>query len=252
MKVEYKKEYKINYTEVDQNLKLGLVEAMTLPQNMVTEYFESFKSDNIILKEQNNAIWVVSKAKIHFYQYPNWRDIIYGRSYTTKVKPIRVEMETTFKNKEGENLFAVKQESCAIDLKTRKIRKVETVNYPLDMETEENVIQEPYLKLSETFSDNDFVYEQKVFSTDVDYSRHTNNVVYVKYIANVLSCEFLDNNQITDFEIHYINESKEGQILKVYKKEKENSMEFLIKEKEREIIRASLDYKKIKDCISGR
>lgn len=62
------------------------------------------------------------------------------------------------------------------------------------------------------------MYEQKVFSADIDYSRHTNNAVYVKYIANTLSCEFLDKNKITDFEIHYINESKEGQNLRVYKK----------------------------------
>lgn len=46
---------------------------------MVTEYFESFKSDNIILKNQNNAIWVVSKTKVHINKYPTWRDIIYGR-----------------------------------------------------------------------------------------------------------------------------------------------------------------------------
>lgn len=242
MKVEYKKEYKVSYTEVNQNLKLGLVEAMTLPQNMVTEYFECFKSDNIVLKNQNNAVWVVSKAKLHFNKYPNWRDVIYGRSYTTKVKPIRVEMETTFKNEEGEILFSAKQESCAIDLETRKIRKVETVNYPSDMETEENIIQEAYSKLNESFSEDNLIYEQKVFSTDIDYSRHTNNVMYVRYIANTLSCEFLDKNKITDFEIHYINESKEGQILKIYKIEKNGLIEFLIKEGEREIIRASLSY----------
>ncbi len=244
VKREYRKEYKISYTEVDQNLKLGLVEAMTLPQDMVTEYFETIKSDNIILKNENNAIWVVAKAKLHFNQYPNWRDLIYGRSYTTKVKPIRVEIETTFKNENEETIFSVKQESCAIDLDTRRIRKVETVNYPVDMEIEENVIQDSYSKLNETFSEDDFVYEQKVYVTDIDYSRHTNNVVYVRYIVNTLSCEFLDNNQITDFEIHYINESREGEILRIYKKEKESSMEFLIKEGEREIIRASLDYSK--------
>lgn len=83
IKLEYKKDYKISYTEVDQNLKLGLVEAITFPQNMVTEYFESFKSDNIVLKNKNNAIWVVSKTKVHFNKYPNWRDVIYGRTYTT-------------------------------------------------------------------------------------------------------------------------------------------------------------------------
>lgn len=242
MKIEYEREYQVNYTEVDQNLKLALVDSITLQQNMGTEYFESFKSDNVILRNQNNAAWVVSKTKVHFNKYPTWKDIIYARSYTTKVKPIRVEMETTFKNKDGEEYFCAKQEMCPIDLETRKIRKINTVNYPPDMETEENIIDEPFLKLTADFSEDDLVYKQKVFLTDIDYSRHTNNVSYVKFIINTLSSEFIDRYQITDFEIHYINESKEGQILRIYKKEKENSIEFLIKEGEKEIVRANLIY----------
>lgn len=66
MKIEYEREYQVNYTEVDQNLKLALVDSITLQQNMGTEYFESFKSDNVILRNQNNAAWVVSKTKVHF------------------------------------------------------------------------------------------------------------------------------------------------------------------------------------------
>ena len=154
-------------------------------------------------------------------------------------------MESTFKNNQEEILFVVKQESCAIDLKSRKIRKINTVDYPENMETEGSVLQEPYLILKENFSEKDYIYQQKIFSSDIDYSNHTNNVSYVKYVVNTLPCQFFEENQITDFEIHYINESKEGQILKIYKKEKNNSMEFLIKEKDREIIRASLKYIKI-------
>lgn len=242
MKIEYKRKYKVNYTEVDQNLKLALVDAITLQQNMGTEYFESFKSDNVVLRNKNNAAWVVSKTKVHFNKYPNWGDIIDAISYTTKVKSIRVEMETVFKDKNEENLFCTKQEMCPIDLKTRKIRKITTVNYPLDMKIEENVIHEPFLKLSDNFSEDDLVYKQRVFLTDIDYSRHTNNVAYVKFVVNTLSSEFIDKYQITDFEIHYINESREGEELKVYKKEKDYSIKFLIKEGEKEIIRASLNY----------
>ena len=47
-------------------------------------------------------------------------------------------------------------------------------------------------------------------------------------------------NKITDFEIHYINESKEGQNLRVYKKVKSNVIDFLIMKKEREIVKAKL------------
>lgn len=46
------------------------------------------------------------------------------------------------------------------------ICKVDKVNYPANMETEENEIYEPFLKLTDNFSKNDLVYKQKVFLTD--------------------------------------------------------------------------------------
>ena len=152
-------------------------------------------------------------------------------------------METVFENEKNEYLFSVKQEICPIDIDTRKIRKINTIEYPKDMEIKEAFDSEPYYRLVDEFTEAEFVYEQKIYSSDIDFSKHTNNAVYVRFILNVLSSDFIDKNQITDFEIHYIGESKEGQVLKIYKKERKQEMEFLIKEKDREIARAILKYK---------
>lgn len=240
MKREYTKEYKISYSEVNQDLKLGVYESFNLAQDTVTEYFESFGGDNIVVKNKDNAVWVVSKAKVHFNKFPSWRDVIKGRCYTTKIKPIRVEVETAFKNIDDEILFVMTQESCVLDIETRKIRKINTISYPEDMEIEQSLTQDGYLKLDDEFAENDLAYEQKIYSQDIDYSRHVNNAIYVRYIMNALPCDFFNKNKITDFEIHYINESKEGQILKIYKKEENKNISFLIKDCEKEIIRANL------------
>lgn len=242
MKREYNKEYKISYSEVDQNLKLGIYASLNLAQNTVTDYFESFGGDNIVLKSKDNAIWVVSKAKVHFNRFPNWRDCIKARSYTTKIKPIRVEIETVFKDKDDEVLFVATQETCAIDLETRKVRKINTVSYPDNMEVEQSLLQNRYLRLDDEFTEDDLAIEQKVYSQDIDYSMHVNNTIYVRYIMNALSCDFLNKNKITDFEIQYINESIEGDILKIYKKEQNNNITFLIKNQEKVIIKANLTF----------
>lgn len=242
MEKEYKREFLVTYTDVDSKLQLSLINSICMVQNMMTEYFYNLKSDNMILREKNNAAWVVIKTKIHFNKNPLFNEIIKGDSFTTSIKPIRVNTETQFKNINDEILFYAKQESCVIDLDSRKIRKVNSVNYPMDIETRDSVDNTTYSKLNQDFSENDKVYEQSVYSTDIDYSKHTNNVCYVRFIINSLSCEFLENNKITDFEIHYINESKEGQNLQIYKKENNGKIEFLIKEKDREIVRASLNY----------
>ena len=147
MENEYKRKFLVSYTDADRNVNLSLLSALTIIQDMMTEYFGVLKSDNIILKNENNAIWVLTKTKVHFNKYPTWRDIIEGIAYTTEVKPIRVEMEVDFKNEDNETLFYAKQESCAIDLTTRKIRKISTVNYPTDIRTKESINPEAYLRL---------------------------------------------------------------------------------------------------------
>ena len=242
MENEYKRKFFIGYSNCDRKENLSVLNSLYLIQDMMTEYFGFLKSDNIILKSENNAIWVLAKTKVHFNKYPKWRDLIEGTVFTTGIKPIRVETEAQFKDKDNNVLFYANQETCVIDLTDRKIRKINTVNYPTGVQIKEGINKEKYLRLNTEFTEADKVYEQKIHSTDIDFSYHTNNVSYVKYILNSLNSDFIDSHKITDFEIHYINESKEGQKLSIYKKIKDNEIEFLIKEENREIARANLKY----------
>lgn len=242
MENEYKRKFFIGYSNCDRKVNLSVLNSLYLIQDMMTEYFGFLKSDNIILKSENNAIWVLAKTKVHFNKYPKWRDLIEGTVFTTGIKPIRVETEAQFKDKDNNVLFYANQETCVIDLTDRKIRKINTVNYPTGVQIKEGINKEKYLRLNTEFTEADKVYEQKIHSTDIDFSYHTNNVSYVKYILNSLNSDFIDSHKITDFEIHYINESKERQKLSIYKKIKDNEIEFLIKEENREIARANLKY----------
>ena len=244
MENKYKRKFFIGYTNCDRKISLSLLDSFYLIQDMMTEYFGFLKSDNIILKRENNAIWVLTKTKVHFNNLPVWRDVVEGTVFTTNIKPIRIGTETQFKDKDNNILFYANQETCAIDLDDRKIKKISTVNYPKDLEIIEGINKEKYLKLNDEFTIDDKVSEQIVHSTDIDFSHHTNNVSYIRFILNSLSSEFLDNCKVTDFEIHYINETKEGQKLEIYRKLKDTDVDFLIKENDREIVRANLKYKR--------
>lgn len=246
MKIDFKKDYKLEYSLLDRKLKLKQFEVFNFAQNTATEYFKMFNGDNISVRKNDNAVWVVTKARVHFYKNSTWLDTMEAHSYTTKIKPIRVETETSFKDKEGNLLFVATQQSCPLDIETRKIRKVSTVTYPENMEADESLLPDDYMRLNAEFEKEDFAYRQKIYSQDIDYSNHVNNSIYIRYIMNALTNDFIDKINITDFEIHYIAESKEGQVLNVYKKETaENNIEFLIKESDREIIRANIKYEKI-------
>ena len=239
----YNKNHTINFTEVGEDAKLNLTSAINLAQDVTGEYFEEFESDNLSLRRKNNAAWVLTKTKVHFEKHPSWKDKVKCESYTTEVKPARVELETTFRDEKDNMLFVIKQEICPIDVTTRKIKKVKEISYPSDMKIYEEISKEKFLKLNENFEKKEKVLNQTVYSTDIDFIGHVNNTIYVRYIMNTFDCKFLRENEITDFEIHYLHECKENDNLQIYKKENDNKIDFLIKNGEVDSIKAFLIYK---------
>ncbi len=243
MKVECVNNYKVFYSFLSRGLSLKIHEAFNFAQNNATEYFKNFNGDNMNVRKKDNAVWVVSKSRMHIFKGVSWLETLKGESYTSLVKNIRVETETKFTDKNNELVFVVGHQHCPLNMDTRKIIKVDEITFPKDMDEDPTLFEGDYLKLHDKFEESDFVYEQKVFSQDIDYSNHANNVAYIRFIMNSLSNDFLDSINITDVEIHYLAESKEGQTLRIYKKEIENNeLRFLIKEGERDVIKASIKY----------
>jgi len=245
MKVDCKNNFKVFYSFLNRGINLKVHEAFNFAQNNATEYFKRFNGDNMAVRTHDNAVWVVAKSRIHFYQDVSWLDVIFGETYTTQVKPIRVETETKFTRENGDLVFVATHQHCPLNMNTRKIIKVSEITFPEDMDVDQSLFDGDYLKLRDSFDESDFVYEQKIYSQDIDFSNHVNNVAYVRFIMNALTNDYIESINITDAEVHYLAESKEGQVLRIYKKYvSENTMRFLIKEGEREIIRASINFLK--------
>lgn len=244
MQYQYSKKYQIGFSQLDSSFRLGVSNALTLVEDMMTEYFGTIGSDNVLLMKEYQAIWVLTKTRIEFQHFPSWRDVVLSTNYTINLKSIRTEIESIFTNENNETLFVAKQEICPIDLETRKIRRINSISYPQDMECKKSKLQNDFTKIQETFVEEDLDYSFHVLFSDVDHNFHTNNVAYVRFILNSLPSEFYQNHKIKAFEIHYINESREQEELRVYRKTKENQMIFLIRSKDKDIVRAILDFEK--------
>ena len=244
MKYDYQKEFILHYSNIDSSAHISLVSALNYIQDMSTEFFQTMKTDNFTLSTQNNAVWVITKTKVKFIKRPVWKDKIIIRIYSVKVSNIRYNVEISFKDEKGEICVIAKQEYCAMDISSRRARKIETVSFPKDLEVEDEQYFDDYRRLRDEFTQDEFAYSQKVNSQDIDFSKHTNNVVYVRYLMNLFSCEFLEQNEIDDFEIHYLAESREGQNFDIYKKTiSDKEIEFLIKDDGKEITKAFVKFK---------
>lgn len=243
MKYTCEKEFTLSYTGLDNNAELNTLYAIELAQNLMTEYFGNFKSDNLRLKKQDNALWVLSKTKVRFFNKAVWLDKLFARGYTIKNTALRTYIESVFRNQDNKLIFVALQENAVIDIETRKVRKISSISYPNDMEYEKPEKELTFEKLTSDFSEDDFIYNQKIFYTDIDFSNHTNNAVYIRHIINTYPSKFFSEHIVEDFEIHYLHETIEGDMLSVYKKEYDNYTEFLIKSGDSEVVRAKLSFK---------
>lgn len=243
MVYDYKKEFNTPYSSIDCSGKLGLVEIMNLNQDMITEFFGSVGSDNKTLREKNNAAWIYTKTKVKIFDLPFWNTKTSAKTFVSSKSPIRIDLETQLKDKNQNLICAAKTEMCAIDFIERKIKKIDSLEFPVDLESSESGIKEPFARFSCEFDEKDFCYETKVFASDIDFTRHTNNAHYTKYLMNTFNSEFYDTKTITEFDIQFAKESGENSILRIYKKQSaENEYSFLIKNEEEIVVKAILKY----------
>ena len=217
MLYKFNRHFDISYSRVDSFLKLGPIEAFNMAQEMNTEYFKSFGSDNAFLRKKDNAAWVITKTKLSFINSTDWGDSLEAVSSTTLSKGFKTEIQTVFRNNEKVN-FVAKQEMCVIDVDKRVPVRLESISYPKDMECDLPAVDVSFFRLKDCLGEDCLVYNDHFRFSDIDYSQHVNNVAYVHYLVDALGRAFFETNVITDFEVQYLHECFEGQAFKVYKK----------------------------------
>ena len=76
MNYKYSEHQIVKFSNVDFKLKLGIVDACQITQNMVTDFFRKYDFDNSIIASRNNAVLVVLKHKLHFNRLPDFDEAI--------------------------------------------------------------------------------------------------------------------------------------------------------------------------------
>ena len=88
------------------------------------------------------------------------------------------------------------------------------------VETKENNLTFTNLKVE--VDKKDFVYTKTIMPTDIDVNLHTNNLKYNVIALDALTLNDLQNKTIKEYEVYFVNESKLGEKIDVYKKQIKN------------------------------
>ena len=177
--------------------------------------------DHQTMIDRDNAFWVITKMKVVCNNSIGANQKLTLKTWTRKPQTVRFLRDLQIKQK---NKILVKgvSEWCCLDYKTRTLRRSNSIKYPdLQMvETKENNLMFTNLKVDVT--KKDFVYTKTIMPTDIDVNLHTNNLKYNVIALDALSLNDLQNKTIKEYEVYFVNESKLGDKIDVYKKQVKN------------------------------
>ena len=104
---------------------------------------------------------------------------------------------------------------CPLDVATGRILRTSAVG------VNENIVAEPALVevVFDKLDCNDLpaVEEITVRSTNIDFSHHTNNVEYLRFIFNTYTVDELLSRPISEIEVNYVSQSYENDVLSIHK-----------------------------------
>lgn len=219
--------------------KLSPIGALQLHQDLIAECFGSYEMDGFTLQRKYGATWVFTKNRIQFIKDIRWSNILTAEVYVTAVSFVILNADVLFYNEQGDLVLHTKLETCLLDVPNNKIKRISEIG--LTKEAVELVNEKlEFEKL--LLEDGETVHKHLVRSSSVDFIHHTNNVEYARFIIDAYSYQDLINRPIKELEIHYINQSHEGDELLIKRVEEENAHVYVIKNGDTIVCKAKLTF----------
>ena len=221
MKNWHTEKFTINDTNINFNSTVPITELIKMFQIATFNHSQNIELDHKSMETKSGAFWVVTKMKLCVKDNIYSQDKVSVTTWTHEIGSVRALRDCVFKCGNKVKVKGV-AEWCCLDFRTRKLRKLNTIVYPdLEMEkTKNNNLV--FSNLKEDVGENHKVYSKTIQSTDIDLNNHTNNMIYNYMALNAFSCEELKSFSIKEYEIYFVNESYEGDVIDIYKKKLKN------------------------------
>lgn len=213
--MQYIKEGLIPASLMGNDINISTLGMATMVQDSVVCAFDLFSLGNMDMRK-HGLMWVFSKNVICVNKYFGWNNYYKVVSYVSSQSVVTVTADTVFYNKDDEVMFYARTEACALDIASRRI--VRTRDIP-NMSNAVIYPPMPDISFSRFLIEGDFTFlnKRKILLSSIDYSRHTNNVEYVRFVIDTLPNLEADNGKFSKIEIHFLKESKLGDELSLYK-----------------------------------
>ena len=217
MKNIHAEKYVTNDVEMDVNERMSIQDILKLMQRVTFTHSCKIGLDHQTMIDRDNAFWVITKMKIVCNHSIASNQKLTLKTWTRTPQAVRFLRDLQIKEKNKTMVKGI-SEWCCLDYKARTLRRSNSIKYPnLEMtETKNNNLTFTNLKVE--IENKDFVYTRTIMPTDIDVNLHTNNLKYSNIALDALSLDDLQSKTIKEYEIYFVNETKLGDKIDVFKK----------------------------------
>lgn len=214
----FEKNYLPQFREADRDGNVGLRGYMNYFQDMVTHYMHNIQKGNDTLPEEYGIVWMFTKYKMHVSQKVDFSDELHMETWIPQGKLLAVVHQNLLISRNGEECARGCVESCLYHISKKRLVPLKGIDFPVDVTESRKFEIEDFHKLSAESNSMEYVYAHQVRFTDLDKTGHMTNLKYVDLFINAFDSEFFKKYQIVDFELHFLSQCFEGEVIYVYKK----------------------------------
>lgn len=214
----YISKFKLRTSDFSCNDKLQPHSILDLFQEVAGEHADLLDIGYEKLLEKN-LIWVLVRTKFEIIKNPSMHSTISVKTWPKEKGKIDFDREYLILDEDNNTLVKGISKWVIVNYKTRRISLTRNINYNCEISKDENFIGS-FNKIDDFSVENLPFTIEKGDYVSLDHNGHINNIIYAKYVTNILSNK--KSEDIISFEINYIKEMQRNQTIKNYYKKNNN------------------------------
>ena len=214
----FEKDYLPQFREADRDGNVGLRGYMNYFQDMATHYMHNIQKGNDTLPDEYGIVWMYTKYKMQIRRKVDFTEALNMKTWIPEEKSPAVVHQNLLISRGGEACAWGCVESCLYHLSRKRLVRLKEIDFPMDIAESKEFEMKGFQKLSVDLDGMEYVYTHQVRYTDLDKTGHMTNLKYVDLFLNAFDSKFFAEFQIGEFELHFLDQCFEGEVIHVYKR----------------------------------
>ena len=214
------------FRDADHDGLIGLRGCMRYFQDAHTYFMHAIEKGNDVIPEKYGAAWIYTQYHVKINRKIDYDDPLLVKQWIQPYRrPLLLTLDSTIEQR-GELVAYGKIETCVFDLNRQLPRRLSSIEFPDGVAEEvENEIPS-FIGLGKSADGMKESYQKTVRVSDLDKSRHMNNLRYIEMFQDAYSGDFWTEKEPHQMEIRFLSQCKEGEPITVCSKVDDTGIHF--------------------------